>query len=77
MEPLLEFVPELIPTPRLIIRSARVSDAAALNAAVAESLDALRPYMPWAQTAPSLAQRVRASAAACRPSSCCARTCRC
>ena len=56
MEPLLEFVPELIPTPRLIIRTARASDAAAVNAAVAESLDALRPYMPWAQTAPSLAQ---------------------
>lgn len=56
MEPLLEFVPETLTTPRLVIRSARASDGAALNAAVIESLDALKPYMPWAQEAPSLAQ---------------------
>lgn len=56
MEPLLEPVPERIDTDRLIIRLARDADAAALNAAVCESLDDLRPYMPWAQTAPSLAQ---------------------
>ena len=45
MEPLLEFVPECITTPRLIVRSARASDGAALNAAVIESMEALRPYM--------------------------------
>jgi RimJ/RimL family protein N-acetyltransferase len=56
MEPLLEFVPESIATSRLILRSARVGDAQVLNAAVIESLDALRPIMPWAQTAPTLAQ---------------------
>ena len=56
MEPLLEFVPECITTPRLIVRSARASDGAALNAAVIESMEALRPYMPWAQTEPSAAQ---------------------
>jgi RimJ/RimL family protein N-acetyltransferase len=56
MEPLLEPVPERIETDRLILRVARSGDAGALNAAVCESLDDLRVYMPWAQTAPSLAQ---------------------
>lgn len=56
MDALLEDVPEYLETERLILRVARGSDAAALNAAVCESLDDLRVYMPWAQTAPSLAQ---------------------
>lgn len=56
MDPLLEFMPDYLATPRLILRPARASDAPALNAAVTESIDALKPYMPWAQTAPSLAQ---------------------
>lgn len=56
MDALLEDVPEYLATERLILRVARGSDAAALNAAVCESLDDLRRYMPWAQTAPSLAQ---------------------
>jgi RimJ/RimL family protein N-acetyltransferase len=56
MDALLEDVPEHLETERLIMRVARGSDAAALNAAVCESLDHLRRYMPWAQTAPSLAQ---------------------
>ena len=56
MDALLEDVPECLETDRLILRVARGSDAAALNAAVCESLDDLRGYMPWAQTAPSLAQ---------------------
>ena len=56
MEPLLEDVPERIETARLILRMARCDDAAAMNAAVCESLDDLRVYMPWTQSAPSLAQ---------------------
>ena len=56
MEALLEPVPESLTTPRLVIRCARPGDAAALNAAVAESMDALRPYVPWARDTPSLAQ---------------------
>ncbi len=56
MEPLLEPVPERIETDRLIIRMPRGDDAPALNAAVCESLDDLRVYMPWAQSAPSLTQ---------------------
>jgi len=62
MEPLLEDVPERIDTERLVLRSAQRGDAAALNAAVRESMEALRPRMPWAQSAPSLAQ----SDASCR-----------
>jgi len=56
MEPLLEEVPERLETERLILRVARGDDAATLNAAVCESLVQLSVYMPWAQTAPSLAQ---------------------
>ena len=56
MEALLEDVPDHLATERLILRSARGTDAATLNAAVGESLDDLRRYMPWAQTLPSLAQ---------------------
>ena len=52
--PLLEDAPERIETERLILRTARGDDAATLNAAACESLDDLRVYMPWAQTAPSL-----------------------
>lgn len=56
MEPLYEPMPERIATERLIVRSLQASDAAAVNASVIESLAELRPYMPWAQTAPTLAQ---------------------
>ena len=56
MDALLEDVPERIATERLIVRIPRGDDAAALNAAVCDSLVDLRVYMPWAQTAPSLAQ---------------------
>lgn len=56
MEALLEDVAERIETERLILRVASGRDAATLNAAVCESLDDLRVCMPWAQTAPSLAQ---------------------
>ena len=56
MEPLLEDVPERIETERLILRIPNGRDAPALNAAACESLGDLRVFMPWAQTAPSLAQ---------------------
>ena len=56
MEPLLEDVPERNETERLILRIPNGRDAPALNAAACESLGDLRVFMPWAQTAPSLAQ---------------------
>jgi len=56
MDALLEEVPERIETERLILRMPRGDDASALNVAVSESLLDLRVHMPWAQTAPTLAQ---------------------
>jgi RimJ/RimL family protein N-acetyltransferase len=56
MDPLHEIVPERFETERLIVRCPHAGDSAAVNAAVLESLDELRVHMPWAQTAPSLAQ---------------------
>ena len=53
MEPLLEDVPERIATERLILRCPRRADAAALAAAVAESLPGLGRYLPWAQGVPT------------------------
>ena len=53
-DPLLIDVPERLVTERLVLRSPRPGDGAALNAAVVASLDALRPWMPWAQQAPTL-----------------------
>lgn len=61
-DPLLIHVPERIATERLVIRCAQPGDGAALNAAVGDSLDALRPYVPWAGALPTLAD----SEAVCR-----------
>lgn len=54
MKPILRDFPDEIQTERLIIRCPRAGDGAALNAAVLESLDDLRPWMPWAKDAPTL-----------------------
>lgn len=56
MEPLMIDVPTRIEATRLVLRCPTSADAAAQNEAVCESLAALRPYMPWAQAAPTLAQ---------------------
>jgi RimJ/RimL family protein N-acetyltransferase len=53
-DPLLIDVPERLQTQRLLLRSPRPGDGAALNEAVTASLDELRPWMPWAQKAPTL-----------------------
>lgn len=58
----IDSVPCEIRTERLLIRSPRIGDGAELNAAICESLDSLRPWMSWAQSAPTLAdteERVR------------------
>ena len=62
LEPLLIDVPERIHTERLILRCPRPGDGAALNRAVAETLEQLKPWMPWAQAMPS----ERESEATCR-----------
>ena len=45
-------MPELIETDRLLLRTWRVDDAEALGVAITESLDHLRPWMPWAALEP-------------------------
>ncbi|MCR8635114.1 GNAT family N-acetyltransferase [Paenibacillus radicis (ex Xue et al. 2023)] len=48
--PILISIPESFETDRLIIRAPLWEDGAAVNEAVNESLEQLRPWMPWAQS---------------------------
>lgn len=50
---LLEF-PEEFETERLIIRSPLWGDGTELNSAIQESIEELRPWMPWAQHVPTI-----------------------
>ncbi|MCB9451270.1 MAG: GNAT family N-acetyltransferase [Anaerolineaceae bacterium] len=52
--PLLLDFPDSFETERLLIRAPHPGDGRAVNEAVIESLDNLRPWMPWAQTAPTI-----------------------
>lgn len=54
IDPLLISVPESFETERLLIRSPLFGDGEALNGAIAESIEQLRPWMPWAQQLPSV-----------------------
>lgn len=54
MDPLLIELPARVETERLLLRSPRPGDGAALNAAVCESLAELKPWLTWAQVAPSI-----------------------
>jgi ribosomal-protein-serine acetyltransferase len=54
MDPVLIEVPLRIQTERMILRSPQAGDGAAVNEAERESIDELRPWMPWAQTNKSL-----------------------
>ena len=54
MDPLLIDVPERLETGRFILRCPQPGDGAAINAAVCDTMDELRPWMPWAQAAPLL-----------------------
>ncbi len=53
-DPLLIDVPEVITTDRLLIRCPQPGEGPMLNEAIHESIDALKPWMPWAQVAPPL-----------------------
>jgi RimJ/RimL family protein N-acetyltransferase len=53
-DPLLLEFPDHLETERLLIRALRPGDGPAINQAIRESLDELRPWMPWAQTAPTV-----------------------
>ncbi len=54
IDPILREIPMPITTPRLVLRNAFPGDGEKVNAAVLESLDQLRPWMPWAQTPPTV-----------------------
>jgi len=53
MDPLMIELPALLASERLLLRAPRAGDGAALNDAVTESFDALKPWMPWAQKLPT------------------------
>ncbi len=52
--PILLDFPDHFETERLIIRAPRPGDGPTVNEAILESLDNLRPWMPWAQREPSV-----------------------
>ena len=53
-KPILLDLPEQFESERLIIRAPQWGDGAAVNAAVAESMESLRPWMPWAHHLPTV-----------------------
>ena len=55
IDPLLIDLPPLT-SERLLLRAPCAGDGVALNEAVVESIDQLKPWMPWAQTLPSVEQ---------------------
>lgn len=54
INPLLLNFPEEFETSRLLIRAPRPGDGKAVNAAILESLDKLRPWMPWVNPVPTV-----------------------
>ncbi|TDF95037.1 GNAT family N-acetyltransferase [Paenibacillus piri] len=53
-DPILYSFPESFETERLLIRAPLWGDGQAVNEAVLESMEQLRPWMPWAQRAPGV-----------------------
>ena len=54
--PLFLRFPDHFETGRLLVRAPRAGDGPAVNQAVRESFEELRPWMPWARFMPSLAE---------------------
>lgn len=54
MYPALIDVPYPIRTPRLLLRPSMPNDGEEVNAAIWESFNELRPWMPWAQAKPTI-----------------------
>lgn len=52
--PLRMGIAETLETERLVLRAPQWDDGPALNEAIRDSLEDLRPWMPWAQQAPAL-----------------------
>ena len=49
LKALLLEIPEMLESPRLVLRANRAGAGEAINAAVVESHEQLRPWMPWAR----------------------------
>ena len=58
---ILRDIPASFETERLTIRVPQPGDGAEVNAAVLESLDALRPWMPWAAGEPPTVEESEAN----------------
>ncbi|MFD1954838.1 GNAT family N-acetyltransferase [Paenibacillus thailandensis] len=56
IDPLLLAFPESLESERLLIRAPLWGDGPAVNEAVAESIEQLQPWMPWAQRVPTVEQ---------------------
>jgi len=56
VNPLLLDIPESLETERLTIRAPQAGDGSMVYEAIHESIEQLRPWLPWAQEAPSLEQ---------------------
>ena len=52
-DPMLLDIPEWIACPRVILAAPQAGGGAAMAAAITESIAHLKPWMPWAQEAPS------------------------
>jgi RimJ/RimL family protein N-acetyltransferase len=53
IDPLMIELPAELASERLLMRAPRAGDGAALNDAMVESLESLKPWMPWAQEMPT------------------------
>jgi len=53
MKPIMRDFPDNFESERLLIRAPRLGDGKGVNEAILESLENLRPWMPWAQETPS------------------------
>jgi len=56
MNPILLNIPDSFETERLLIRCPRAGDGAEVNAAVRETVEELRPWMPWVNPIPTIEQ---------------------
>jgi RimJ/RimL family protein N-acetyltransferase len=56
VDPLMIDLPPLLLSERLVLRAPQAGDGVALHEAVAQSIDELKPWLPWAQTVPTLEQ---------------------
>lgn len=56
INPVLLDIPDELETERLLIRVPRAGDGPAVNAAVLDSLETLRPWMLWAHNPPTIEQ---------------------